>query len=137
VGKAFRLQTDDGVQLVLSGDYADTLKNHPDLSLTALTADVFQAGIHGFDAFTQGTSDDHILHTMIKEGLTHHLRKRTVCEAWEYIADAIITTARLTTQLSNEAAVALEINWNDSTGSHSCVISFSISSVANIDIRMA
>ncbi|KAI9147350.1 Cytochrome P450 monooxygenase adrA [Paramyrothecium foliicola] len=51
-GKAFRLQTDNGVHVVLSAEYADSIRNHPNLSLPELTAGDFHSGIPGFDAWT-------------------------------------------------------------------------------------
>jgi hypothetical protein len=39
-GKAFRLQTDDGIQLVLAGEYADGLRSNPDLNFGKISAEV-------------------------------------------------------------------------------------------------
>ncbi|KAJ5713555.1 uncharacterized protein N7483_010736 [Penicillium malachiteum] len=98
-GGAFRLQTDDGIQVVLAGKYADGLKSNPNLNFGKISAEDFHAHIPGFEPFRQGSSNDEIFHNAVRENLTHDL-------------------ASLNRPLSEEAAVALQDHWTDNPEWH-------------------
>ncbi|KFA45462.1 hypothetical protein S40293_10179 [Stachybotrys chartarum IBT 40293] len=70
-GDVFRVQTDNGIHIVLSAKFADSIKNDPNLSLPELTAQDFHANIPGFDAWTMVSSQDRMIVNIIKEHMTH------------------------------------------------------------------
>ncbi|KAI9154746.1 Cytochrome P450 monooxygenase adrA [Paramyrothecium foliicola] len=98
-GKAFRLQTDNGVHVILSAEYADSIRNHPHANLPELTAVDFHSGIPGFDAWTMVSAKDRMIVNTIKEHLTQR-------------------RALLYPPLSKKSKDTLELNWSNNTEWH-------------------
>ncbi|PQE19048.1 cytochrome P450 protein [Rutstroemia sp. NJR-2017a WRK4] len=67
--KAFRLLTDDGIQIVLSPEWADAIRDNENLNFSRISEEDYHGHIPGFDPFKQGTLADRIFH----RGISSHM----------------------------------------------------------------
>ncbi|KAI1843488.1 hypothetical protein JX266_010314 [Neoarthrinium moseri] len=96
VGDKFLLQTENGVELLLSADYANQIKDDEALDFGKHDMHSY---LDGFAPFRQGQSPDRIFHDAIKINLTQDI-------------------AKLNIPLSEEASHALQKHWTDNTEWH-------------------
>ncbi|KAI9147005.1 Cytochrome P450 monooxygenase adrA [Paramyrothecium foliicola] len=104
VGKAFRLETNNGAFLVLSGEYADAIKNNPDLDLPSATASDFYVNVPGFDLWEMVCSKDRLIPRTIKQ----------------YLMNRYSASYQL---LSGKIKDMLRSNWSDDTEWHEISVS--------------
>ncbi|KAJ5790952.1 uncharacterized protein N7518_007963 [Penicillium psychrosexuale] len=95
---AFRIVTENGTRTILSPKYADDIRSHRDLSLSAALVKEHHVNIAGFDAVKVTVTSD-IIQDTVRTKLTQNL-------------------LNITEPMSEEATILLKAQWTDSTEWH-------------------
>ncbi|KAI3539369.1 p450 monooxygenase [Colletotrichum abscissum] len=99
VGDKFRVQTENGVELLLSAEYASGMKDDEALDFGKHVEEDMHTSLDGFAPFRQGQTRDRIFHDAVKINLIQDI-------------------ARLNTPLSEEASHALQKHFTNKAEWH-------------------